>query len=64
MSADHIIFLDYLTSMKIAVPENFDFQYSKNFLRISRFLGIGLKFGTDLFNNIICKLAYQISEFL
>ena len=33
MSADHIISLDYLTGMKVVVLENFDFQYSKNFLR-------------------------------
>ena len=33
-------------------PENFDFQYSKNFLRIS-FFGIGLKIGTDLYKHII-----------
>ena len=26
-SANHIIFLGYLTGMKIAVPENFDFQH-------------------------------------
>ena len=36
-SANHIIFLDYLTGIKIVVPENCDFQYSKNFLRISFF---------------------------
>ena len=37
---------------KIVVPENFDFQYSKNFLRI-RFFGIGLKIGTYLHKHII-----------
>ena len=41
-SANHLIFLDCLTAMKIVVLENFDFQYSKNFLRI-RFFGIELK---------------------
>ena len=51
-SANHIISLDYLTSMKIIVPENFDFQYSKNFLRI-RFFGIRLQIGTYLHNHII-----------
>ena len=50
-SSNHIIFLDYLTGMKIVVPENFDFQYSKNFLHI-RFLGIGLRIGTDLHKHI------------
>ena len=39
-SANHIIFLEYLTGTKIVVPENFDFQYSKNFL-LNRFLGLG-----------------------
>ena len=48
--------------MKIVVPENFDFQYSKNFLRI-RFFGIELNIGKDLYKHIIQKLAYQISEF-
>ena len=33
--------------MKIVIPENFDFQYSKNLLHI-QFFGIGLKIGTDL----------------
>ena len=61
-SANHIIWLDYLTGMKIVTPENFDFQYSKNFQRI-RFFGIGLKIGTDLHKHIIQTLAYQISEF-
>ena len=60
-SANRIIFLDYLTAMKIVVTENFDFQYSKNFLRIT-FFGIGPKIGTDLLKHIILKLAYQISE--
>ena len=27
-----MIFLDYLTGIKVIVPENLDFQYSKNFL--------------------------------
>ena len=49
---NHIIFLDHLTGVKIVVPENFDFQYAKNFLRI-RFFGIGLKIGTDLQKHII-----------
>ena len=44
-----MIFLDYLTGMKIVVPDNFDFQYSKNFLRI-KFLEIGLKIGLPDFN--------------
>ena len=48
--------------MKIVVPKNFDFQYSKNFLRI-RFFAIGLKIATDLHKHIILKLAYRISEF-
>ena len=48
--------------MKIVVPENCDFQYSKNFLRI-RFFEIGLKIRTDLHKYIIQKLTYQISEF-
>ena len=30
-------FRGYLTSMKIVIPENFDFQYSKNFLRMRFF---------------------------
>ena len=47
-----IIFLDYLTDMKIVVLENFDFQYSKNFLR-DRFFRIGLKIGRDLHKHII-----------
>ena len=38
--------------MKIAVPENFDFQYWKNFLRI-RFFEIGLKIGAELHEPII-----------
>ena len=38
-SADHIIFRNYLTGMKIVVRQNFDFQYSQNFLYI-RFFGI------------------------
>ena len=50
-SANHIIFLDYLTTMKSVVPENFDFQCSKNFLRI-RFFAIGLKIGPDLHKHI------------
>ena len=45
--------------MKIVVPENFDFQYLKNFLRI-RFFEIGLKIDTDLYEHIIWKLADQI----
>ena len=56
------MFLDYLTGMKYVVPENFDFQYSKTFLRI-RFFEIGLKNGTDFHKHIILKLAYHISEF-
>ena len=59
-SANHIIFLDYLTGMKIVVPENFDFQYSKNFLRI-RFFGIGLKINSDLHKYII---ENQLGQFL
>ena len=51
-SAKYIIFLDYLTGMKIAVPENFDFQYSKNSLSI-RFFRIRLKISTDLHKHII-----------
>ena len=51
-SASRKIFLDYLTDMKIFVPENFDFRYSNNFLRI-RFFGIGLKIGTNLHKHII-----------
>ena len=51
-SVNHIISLDYLTSMEIVIPENFDFQYSKNFLRI-RFFWIRLKIGTDLYKHII-----------
>ena len=47
--------------MKIVIPENFYFQYSKNFLR-NRFFMIGLKNGADLHEYIILKLAYQISE--
>ena len=43
--------------MKIVVPENFDFQYSKNFLRI-RFFGSGLKTEPDVHKHIILKLAY------
>ena len=39
-SANHTTFIDYLTGMKIVVPENFDFQYSTTFRRI-RFLGLG-----------------------
>ena len=50
--ANHIIFLDYLTGMKIVVRENLNFEYSKNFLCI-RFFGIGLKIGTDLHKHII-----------
>ena len=61
-NTNYIIFLDYLTGMKIFVLKNFDFQYSKNFLRI-RFFGIGLKIGTDLHKHIIQKLANQIFEF-
>ena len=54
-SANHIIFLDYVSSMEIVVPENFDFQYSKNFLRI-RFFRIGLKIGTlEIFTNTLSK---------
>ena len=48
--------------MKTVIPENFDFQYSKNFLRI-RFFEIVLKIGTNLHKHIVLKLAYQISEF-
>ena len=48
--------------MKIVVPENFDFKYSKNFLRI-RFFGMELKIGIDFQKHIIQKLTYQISEF-
>ena len=51
-SANHIIFLDDLIGMKIGILENFDLQYSKNFLCI-RFFGIGLKIGTDLHKHII-----------
>ena len=51
-SANYIIFFDYLTDMKIVVPENFDFQYSKNFLS-NRFFGIGLKISTDLHKHIV-----------
>ena len=50
--ANHIIFLDYLTGIKIVVPENFDLQYLKNFLLI-KFYKIGLKIGTDLRKHII-----------
>ena len=52
MSANHIIFLSYLTDIKIVVPENFDFQYSKYFPRI-RFFGITLKIDADLRKHII-----------
>ena len=38
--------------MKIVIPENFDFQYLKNFLRI-KFFRIGLKICTDLHKHII-----------
>ena len=48
--------------MKIVVPENFGFLYSKNFLRTS-FIGIGLKIGRDLQKHIIRNLAYRITEF-
>ena len=41
-----------MTGMKIVVSENFDFQYSENFLRI-RFIEIGLKIGTDIHKHII-----------
>ena len=51
-SVNYIIFFDFSTGRKIVVPENFDFQYSRNFLRI-RFFGIGLKIGTDLYKYII-----------
>ena len=51
-SANHILSLDFLTDMKIVVPGNFDFQYSKHFLH-SRFFGIELKIGIDLYKNII-----------
>ena len=51
-SANNIDFLDYSTGMKIIVPENFDFQYSKKFLSIS-FFGIGLQNGTDFHKYII-----------
>ena len=54
--ANHIIFLNYLTGMKIVVPDNFDFQYSKNFQRI-RFSGIGLKIGTDLHKHKHLKIS-------
>ena len=53
-SARHIIFLHYLTGMKI-VSENFEFQYSKNFLRI-RFFEIGLKISTDLHKTHYLKI--------
>ena len=61
-SENHIISLDSLTGMKSVVPENFDFQYSKNLLRIW-FFWIGLKIGRDLHKHIIWKFAYQIYEF-
>ena len=48
--------------MEILFPENFNFQYSKNFVRI-KFFRIGLKIGTDLHKNIIQKVVYPISEF-
>ena len=51
-SVNCIIFLDYLTGIKIVIPEKFDFQYSENFLPI-RFFGIGLKIGTDIQKHII-----------
>ena len=51
-STNHIIFLDCLTGMKIVAAKNFDFQYSKNFLRI-RFFGIWLKISIDLPRHII-----------
>ena len=51
-SVNHIIFLDYLTGMKIVVSENFNFQYSKNYLCI-RCFGIRLKIDTDLHKHII-----------
>ena len=51
-SAKHIILFNYLSGMKIFVPKNFDFQYSKNSLQI-RFFGIGLKTDTDLHKHII-----------
>ena len=38
--------------MKIVVPKNFDFQYSKNFQRI-RFFGIELKIGTERHKHFI-----------
>ena len=47
--------------MEIVVPENFDMQYSKNFLRV-RFFGIRLKIGTNFHKYIILKLAHWISE--
>ena len=61
-SANHIIFLDYLTGMKIIIPENFDFQYLKNVPRI-RCFGIDVKIRPDLHKHIIQKLAYRIFEF-
>ena len=48
--------------MKIVYPENFAFQYSKNFLCI-RFFGIELKMSTDLHKHITWKFAYHIFEF-
>ena len=51
---NHIIFLDYLTGMKIVVPEIFYFQYLKKYLRI-RFFGIGLKIGIDTNRNTLSK---------
>ena len=42
--------------MKIVVPENFEYQQSKNFLCIG-FFRIGLKIGTDLLKHIISKIG-------
>ena len=47
--------------MKIVVPKNFDFKYSKNFLRII-FFGIRIKIGTALYKHVILNLASQISK--
>ena len=52
VSANHIIFFDYLTGMKIIFPENSDIQYSKNVLHII-FFRIVLQMGTDLHKHSI-----------
>ena len=63
-SVNRIIFLDYLIGMKIVVPENFDFNYSKDFLLI-RFSGISLKIGLPDFRISIRTLmtSPQIQRF-